>query len=179
MLQALAQGETLTLIDIRSRGDYGRRHIPGAISIPAALIEHKRLPPLGRVVVYGDGIDAAQARAAVAVLDARPGIDAELLEGGLGAWDTQHLPSTGGRGLRREPIPGSELMEEVPPPVRLGFYDEDSIFDLAEPADLLSRGKFLRDPDGRVQHLHFHGRQVPRFEGGESWKTVLDGGPPT
>jgi CubicO group peptidase (beta-lactamase class C family) len=81
--------------------------------------------------------------------------------------------------LRREPIPGSELMEEVPPPVRLGFYDEDSIFDLTEPADLLSRGKFLRGPDGRIQHLHFHGRQVPRFEGGSSWATMLQGSPET
>jgi CubicO group peptidase (beta-lactamase class C family) len=73
--------------------------------------------------------------------------------------------------LRREPIPGSELMAEAPPPVRVGFYDEDCIFDRSEPASV--RGKFLREADGHIRHLHWGGRLIPRFEGGESWKTFL------
>lgn len=75
--------------------------------------------------------------------------------------------------LRREGIPGSELMEEAPPPIRLGFYDRDCIFDLDEPEATGSRGRFLRDADGRIRHLHHGGRLMPRFEGGESLETLL------
>jgi len=73
--------------------------------------------------------------------------------------------------LSRKALPGSELMEEVPPPVRLGFYEPDCIFDLDEAMG--ARGKFLRDADGRVRHLHFGGRLTPRFEGGDSVETLL------
>ena len=62
-------------------------------------------------------------------------------------------------------------MEEPPPPIRLGFYDRDCIFDLDEPAG--SRGRFLRDAEGRIQHLHHGGRLTPRFQGGESLETLL------
>jgi CubicO group peptidase (beta-lactamase class C family) len=73
--------------------------------------------------------------------------------------------------LRRKGIPGSELMEEPPAPIRLGFYDRDCIFDLDEPAS--SRGRFLRDAEGRIQHLHHGGRLTPRFQEGESLETLL------
>jgi CubicO group peptidase (beta-lactamase class C family) len=76
--------------------------------------------------------------------------------------------------LRREGIPGSELMEETPPPTRLGFHDRDCVFDLDEPEDQGSRGQFLRDAEGRVRHLHFGGRLTPRFEGGESLESLLE-----
>jgi CubicO group peptidase (beta-lactamase class C family) len=75
--------------------------------------------------------------------------------------------------LRRKGIPGSELMEEPPPPIRLGFYDRDCIFDLDEPEDASSRGRFLRDTEGRIQHLHHGGRLTPRFQEGESLETLL------
>ncbi len=79
--------------------------------------------------------------------------------------------------LRRKGIPGSELMEETPPPTRLGFYDRDCIFDLDEPQDAGSRGRFLRDAEGRIRHLHYGGRLTPRFEGGESLETLLAAAP--
>jgi CubicO group peptidase (beta-lactamase class C family) len=75
--------------------------------------------------------------------------------------------------LRREGIPGSKLMKEAPPPIRLGFYDRDCIFDLDEPEATGSRGRFLRDAGGRIQQLHHGGRLTPRFEGGESLKILL------
>ena len=79
--------------------------------------------------------------------------------------------------MRRKGIPGSELMEETPPPTRLGFYDRDCIFDLDEPRDAGSRGRFLRDAEGRIRHLHYGGRLTPRFEGGESLETLLAAAP--
>jgi CubicO group peptidase (beta-lactamase class C family) len=74
--------------------------------------------------------------------------------------------------LRREGIPDSELMEETTPPVRLGFYDRDCLFDLDEPEDAGSRGRFLRDAEGRIRYLHYGGRLTPRFEGGVSLETL-------
>ena len=80
--------------------------------------------------------------------------------------------------LRRQGIPGSELMEETPPPVQLGFYDRDRVFDLGEPEEASGRGQFLRDAEGRVRHLHYGGRLTPRFEGGVSLETLLAAAPP-
>jgi hypothetical protein len=76
--------------------------------------------------------------------------------------------------LRRKGIPGAELMAEAPPPIRLGFYDQDCVFDLDEAGGASSRGKFLRDADGQIRHLHHGGRLLPRFEGGESLETLIE-----
>ena len=54
--QALDANEKLTIVDIRARAQFSKVHIPGAINIPAAIVSKKRLPPLGNVIVYGDGI---------------------------------------------------------------------------------------------------------------------------
>ena len=45
--------ESITVIDVRSTDRFATGHIPGAINVPAALATEKRLPPLGRVVVWG------------------------------------------------------------------------------------------------------------------------------
>lgn len=102
--QALQAGEELTLIDVRSRTDYRRGHIPGAINIQAILMPRKPLPPLGRVVVYGDGVDTEATRQALAALNTKPGIEAEMLVGGYAAWESGNRANTRGRGMRRAQI---------------------------------------------------------------------------
>jgi hypothetical protein len=64
--------------------------------------------------------------------------------------------------VTREAIPGSELMEEVPPPVRLAFYDNDAVFGLDEPSKG-DRGEFLRGDDGRITFFRWGGRILPRY----------------
>ena len=54
--EMLDQGEKVTIIDVRHTALYAAGHIPGAINIPSSIIAMKRFPPLGDVVVYGDGI---------------------------------------------------------------------------------------------------------------------------
>ncbi|MCP3868349.1 MAG: hypothetical protein GY703_09695 [Gammaproteobacteria bacterium] len=100
----LAGPEKPTLIDIRASSEYRQDHIPGAINIPVSLIPHKRLPPLGHVVVYGDGLDLDAVAASVESLNEKTGIEAESLEGGFGAWSTENLPSTRARGMQREKL---------------------------------------------------------------------------
>lgn len=87
--QKLKNGEAITLIDVRNNSLYQQGHINNAINIPASIIERKRLPKLGEVIVYGDGIDEGAADRAVAHLNLKPGIKAEVLDGGYTGWSTK------------------------------------------------------------------------------------------
>ncbi len=86
--------EELTIIDIRNRYAYTECHIPGAINIPAGIIDKKHLPPVGRVIVCGDGINKGETLEAVNALNAKVGIDAEELDGGIAAWEALNFLNT-------------------------------------------------------------------------------------
>ncbi len=96
---SIALGQRITVIDIRNRNLYQRDHIPGAINVPAAVVSVKRLPPLGRVIVYGDGIRTDLTREALVALNQKQGINAEMLEGGFGAWQASKFQTTRKAGL--------------------------------------------------------------------------------
>lgn len=84
----LKSGQKVTVIDLRSTGEYQSGHIIGAINIPHHIIGEKRLPPLGKVVAYSDGLTSAYLAESMTALNAKPGIQAESLEGGYAAWQT-------------------------------------------------------------------------------------------
>jgi rhodanese-related sulfurtransferase len=96
---ALEDGASIRIIDIRPSAEYQISHIPGAVSVPAKLVPHKRMPPLGRVVVYDSGLNPASTREAVDALNAKSGIDAEALVGGLASWESRSFADTGGPGM--------------------------------------------------------------------------------
>lgn len=98
----LKKKEKVVIIDIRNKWAYLESHIPGAINIPAAVVQSKRLAPMGKVVVYGDGIRTDLTHKAVQDLNSKQGIEAEMLEGGFGAWETLNLPNTHKGGLSKE-----------------------------------------------------------------------------
>ncbi len=100
--KTLDQGVRVTIIDVRNNRDYSSGHIPNAINIPARIIGMKRLPPLGKVIVYGDGIDKEQTIEAVRALNEKTGIEAEVLEGGFPAWNARNFSRTGDVGITRE-----------------------------------------------------------------------------
>jgi CubicO group peptidase (beta-lactamase class C family) len=64
--------------------------------------------------------------------------------------------------VKRQPVPGSELMEEVPPPVRIAFYDKDLVIGLDEPSEG-AKGDFLRGDDGKITFFRWGGRILPRY----------------
>jgi rhodanese-related sulfurtransferase len=101
----LSKGGKLTIIDVRNTDVYQQAHIPGAISVPAALCSSKKLPPLGRVIAYDGGLGNNIIESAVAELNAKPGIRAEILEGGFAAWQALKLGDTRGRGVEKEMLP--------------------------------------------------------------------------
>ena len=76
--EMMAQGDKVTIIDVRSTGMYLQGHIQGAINIPVSIIDKKRLPPIGNVVVCGDGVLDDLALEALDALNLKRGIEAEL-----------------------------------------------------------------------------------------------------
>jgi rhodanese-related sulfurtransferase len=99
----LAEKAALTVIDVRPQELYRQGHVPGAINIPASLVPEKTLPKLGRAIVYGDGFGPDEQKALQA-LNAKPGIQAELLEGGYSGWEAAKGATTGNRGLNPEKL---------------------------------------------------------------------------
>lgn len=101
----LDAGEKITLIDVRSASVYSKGHIPNALNVPASLVPLKGLPPLGAVVVYDEGLGVDVAKEAAAALNQKPGINAEVLEGGFAAWQAARSPTTAAGGVRQEEFP--------------------------------------------------------------------------
>ncbi|KPJ87459.1 MAG: hypothetical protein AMS17_08485 [Spirochaetes bacterium DG_61] len=94
--------EQFTLIDVRDNAAYVRSHIAGAINVPARLCGMKQFPPIGRVIVYGDGLDETPVLEAVEALNRKTGIEAEKLDGGILRWEALNYPSTRKKGFEEE-----------------------------------------------------------------------------
>jgi len=112
----IESGNKLTVIDVRNLTAYENSHIPGSINIPASLMVNKKLPPLGQVVVYGDGIHTEKADNAANALNQKRGIQADVLEGGISAWQSLNMPDTRIAGMSKTKysyITYQELLEFV------------------------------------------------------------------
>lgn len=96
--------EEITIIDVRGNSAYEEAHIPGAINIPAHLCPVKRLPPLGKVIVYGEGINMDSTLEAIDSLNKKPGIHAQMLEGGIEGWEAFNNPTTRESGMVEEKL---------------------------------------------------------------------------
>jgi rhodanese-related sulfurtransferase len=103
--QRLASGEKVTFVDVRPTSLFQEGHIPGAINVPAGLVAEKELPPLGRVVVYDDGLGVKTAETAAAALGKKQGITAEVLDGGFAGWETAKGQTTQRPGFKSEALP--------------------------------------------------------------------------
>ncbi|MEU2156454.1 rhodanese-like domain-containing protein [Streptomyces sp. NPDC019396] len=92
--KALATGEArtrlheLTVIDVRTPGEYAGGHLPGALNIPLAQIQ-RALPNIRHATDRGDVLvvcaSGARSENACKIL-AENGITAATLSGGTGAW---------------------------------------------------------------------------------------------
>ncbi|MFW5834666.1 MAG: rhodanese-like domain-containing protein [Pseudomonadota bacterium] len=122
---ALVSADPPVVIDLRPVSAYRKGHIPGAINIPMAGLDDRRLPPLGAVVAYGDGFGRQDTDRARAILAAKPGIDATILEGGYAAWESRSGVTTGGVGMT--PLRPSTISYEE---LRAARAEEVVIYDL-------------------------------------------------
>ncbi len=87
------------LIDIRRSHSYEKGHIPGAINLPMPLIESRRLPRLGDVIVYCDGLAEFDVVEAMNLLREKPGLEPRALRGGFAAWETRSGVTTASSGF--------------------------------------------------------------------------------
>ncbi len=127
------------------------------------MIARKKLPPLGAVVVYGRGLGGAQAEEAARLLNEKPGIQAEVLEGGYAAWETDRGATTAKTGFQLERldyITYQDLSE-------IGTGDEVVLVDLrkqpkSDPGRLTRQGVAEETPTPALTELteKFPGRTV-------------------
>jgi rhodanese-related sulfurtransferase len=174
----LAKGAKVTVIDVRSTELYQRGHIPGAINIPAAVCNAKKLPPLGRVVVYDGGIGDNLAEGALTALNAKPGIKAEALDGGFAAWESAKLPDTKGRGTDDQFLPMVTYQQ-----LKTNATDDIVLVDLRKPRPDTANSEAksappLTDlksafPQARVEKSAFGVSGVKKSSSGEAMAPLL------
>lgn len=100
LAQRMGEGNVPFIIDLRRTSEYELSHIPNAVNIPVSLLASRRLPELGEVLVYGDGLGRVNEQEALAILSEKPGIDPVYLQGGYASWETQSGMTTGASGLQ-------------------------------------------------------------------------------
>jgi len=177
VLRKLQAGEPIAFIDIRSTEFYQKGRIEGAINIPAAVVADKRLPRLGTVIVYDDGLGGKSSEAVVAALNQKPGIKAELLDGGYAAWIAAKGPATIPFGMTKEEIPQITYQK-----LKTTSPDDVVLVDLRKPASApagqsLKSGEPVALTDLRSE---FPGAPVVRspFQAGIATRSAAGGGTP-
>ncbi len=102
----VARNEPLFIIDVRSAIAYSSGHVPGAMNIPLGLLPYKQIPSSQSVIVYGDGLGVIDDAQALAVMRSKPGVRAEVIEGGYAAWLSETRLTTVPAGVGPEKLPG-------------------------------------------------------------------------
>lgn len=102
----ISRSEPLLIVDVRGAAAYTEGHIPGAINIPLALLPHKPLPSTQPIIVYGDGLGVVDDARALQVTRAKPGVTADVLDGGYAGWVAETRLSTAAPGVTAEKVPG-------------------------------------------------------------------------
>ncbi len=87
LLDAVAAGQDLQIVDVRSKDEHARGHLPRAHAMPGETIVMglAEIPSDGRIVVYGDRA-GRHARRVTLFLRYRGLDDSWYLDGGLPAW---------------------------------------------------------------------------------------------
>jgi rhodanese-related sulfurtransferase/DNA-binding transcriptional ArsR family regulator len=95
LARRLAEGDDLSVLDVRPAAEYTAGHLPGAVSIPVGELARRlaELPGGREVVAYCRGPYCAFAHEAVALLR-QEGFSARRLEDGLPEWQAAGLAVT-------------------------------------------------------------------------------------
>ena len=105
LAQRLVEGDVRFLLDVRRSHRFAEGHIPNAVNIPAANLDSRRLPPIGEVIVYGDGLGQIDMEEISVILSNKTGIEPVVLQGGFAAWESQSGVTTAPHGFRESAEP--------------------------------------------------------------------------
>lgn len=87
------RADQMVLIDVREPSEYGLEHIEGAVNIPLARLTTASLPDAkGRTIVLQCQAGGRSSQGVKACSDHGLGISHHL-QGGIGAWKAQGLPT--------------------------------------------------------------------------------------
>jgi len=87
------------LIDVRTAQLFDRKHIAGALNIPAFVVHKKGIPRDETIVLYDSGIGSVEAGEASSMMAAADYGKVFLLEGGLAYWEAAGLPLEAKAGI--------------------------------------------------------------------------------
>jgi len=80
------------LLDVRSGQAFARKHLQGAVNIPAFVVHKKGLPKTDTLVLYDSGVGSTEARGAAERLSAVGYGKVYILDGGFARWEANGLP---------------------------------------------------------------------------------------
>ena len=105
------------LLDVRSQQAYTRKHLPGAIHIPAFVVHKKGFPKGETFVLYDSGIGTTEGLDAAEKMSGAGYGKVFLLDGGLARWESAGLPIDAPLGVLSvklvEAISVTELQHEL------------------------------------------------------------------
>jgi rhodanese-related sulfurtransferase len=87
-----ADKRSFYFVDVRPMQLFQRKHIEGAINIPAFAVAKKGLARDRDIVLYDNGIGTVDANEAAAALETAGYAKVHLLDGGLARWEASGLP---------------------------------------------------------------------------------------
>lgn len=119
------------LLDVRSGQAFNRKHIQGAINIPAFIAHKKGLPKGDTLVLYDSGIGSTEARNAAEKMSAAGYGKLFLLDGGLARWEANGLPLNAPMGVIDTKLVEAITVTELQQVVRDG--NALTLVDLREP----------------------------------------------
>jgi rhodanese-related sulfurtransferase len=164
---ALDQGSTVALIDVREHGEYNAAHIPGASSLPRRLIEFRleRLVPCRTVQIVLCDDDGRRAALATRTAERMGYSHVAVLDGGVNRWSSLGLPTEWGMNVASKEF-GERLEVEYQVPT-IEAAELDRRLKTGQKTVILD----TRTPDEYRQYCIPGGRNVP---GGELALRISD-----
>lgn len=88
-------GEPFKLVDVRSKEDYAKEHIKGAMNIPLDGLDKAKqlLKPADNIIVYCDSYVCSASSSAARMLSRMGFTNVRDYKGGLYEWKTNGLPT--------------------------------------------------------------------------------------
>lgn len=108
------------LIDVRAKQAFTRKHLPGAINVPAFVVYKKGFPKEATIILYDSGIGTTEALDAAEKMFSIGYKNVFLLDGGLARWEAASLPMDAPLGILTSKLVEIISVQELQHELRYG-----------------------------------------------------------